>query len=509
MIIAIDGPSGAGKSTVAKAVARELGFSCLDTGAMYRAVAWRALQDGVPFDDDEALGRLARAHDIAFAHEEGEPVPRRVSIGGIDVTDAIRTAEIDRAVSPVSAAPSVRAALVEQQQRIGRAGDYVVEGRDIGTTVFPEAPVKVFLTASAEERAHRRVRQNVDRGVGSVDYDEVRRSGLLARHLAFAPGRRCRAPGFHRPLHRRGHRGHLRARPREGRAMSLFLPYEKMWDMPLGGTSDEKQVPHWAGNLIWGFLAFVFKICFRYRVDHRESLRGFKDKTGVVVVGNHTSFLDVAFMYLAGRPSQWVRFLGRENLFGNAHGLVGQVLSRVGAFPIKRDAADRTAIKRATRMLKSNEIVGIMPEGTRRGKSDRTPELHSGAAFIAKMGHAPILPMTVRNAEHVKHKGERFRFPKITIEYGDPVLVEDFDFLPKEDRLDGCSWYAMRECFALSLNVPREQVDMPALFPGGKDFTAVFAEHPVPHHTTAEVVAGIEAKAAAKAAKAAKVQEIA
>ena len=294
--------------------------------------------------------------------------------------------------------------------------------------------------------------------------------------------------------------------------MSLFLPYEKMWDMPLGGTSDEKRVPHWAGNLIWGFLAFVFKICFRYRVDHRESLRGFKDKTGVVVVGNHTSFLDVAFMYLAGRPSQWVRFLGRENLFGNAHGLVGQVLSRVGAFPIKRDAADRTAIKRATRMLKSNEIVGIMPEGTRRGKSDRTPELHSGAAFIAKMGHAPILPMTVRNAEHVKHKGERFRFPKITIEYGNPVLVEDFDFLPKEDRLDGCSWYAMRECFALSLNVPREQVDMPALFPGGKDFTAVFSEHPVPHHTTAEVVAGIEAKAAAKVAKAAeaaKVQEVA
>ncbi|MFQ9179038.1 MAG: (d)CMP kinase [Eggerthella lenta] len=82
-------------------------------------------------------------------------------------------AEIDRAVSPVSAAPSVRAALLEQQRRIGRAGDYVVEGRDIGTTVFPEAPVKVFLTASAEERAHRRVRQNVDRGVGSVDYDEV------------------------------------------------------------------------------------------------------------------------------------------------------------------------------------------------------------------------------------------------------------------------------------------------------------------------------------------------
>ena len=173
MIIAIDGPSGAGKSTVAKAVAKKLGFSCLDTGAMYRAVAWQAMQSSVPLDDDAALGRVARDFDIEFGHVEGDPVPRRVSIGGVDVNDAIRTAEIERAVSPVSAAPSVRAALVDQQRRIGRAGDYVVEGRDIGTVVFPEAEVKVFLTASDEERAHRRVRQNVDRGVGSIDYDEV------------------------------------------------------------------------------------------------------------------------------------------------------------------------------------------------------------------------------------------------------------------------------------------------------------------------------------------------
>lgn len=173
MIIAIDGPSGAGKSTVAKAVAKKLGFSCLDTGAMYRAVAWRAVRDGVPLDDDAALGALARACEISFGHVAGDPTPKRVFIDGDEVTDAIRTAEIDRAVSPTSAAPSVREALVGQQQRIGRAGDYVVEGRDIGTVVFPDAEVKVFLTASPEERAHRRVRQNVDRGVGSIDYDEV------------------------------------------------------------------------------------------------------------------------------------------------------------------------------------------------------------------------------------------------------------------------------------------------------------------------------------------------
>ena len=173
MIIAIDGPSGAGKSTVAKAVAKRLGFSCLDTGAMYRAVAVAALRAGIDLSDNEALGELARNCTISFGHVAGDPIPKQVFLDGEEVTRDIRTAEIDKAVTPVSAAPQVRTALVAQQQRIGRTGNYVVEGRDIGTVVFPDAEVKVFLTASAEERAHRRVRQNVDRGVGNTNYAEV------------------------------------------------------------------------------------------------------------------------------------------------------------------------------------------------------------------------------------------------------------------------------------------------------------------------------------------------
>lgn len=173
MIVAIDGPSGAGKSTVSKAVAKALGFSCLDTGAMYRAVAWQALHDGVALDDERALGLLAHNHTIDFGHVEGDPVPRRVFIDDIEITDAIRTAEIDRSVSTVSAVPAVREALVDQQRRIGAQGNYVVEGRDIGTVVFPQAEVKIFLTASAEERARRRVRQNEERHVGSIAYEQV------------------------------------------------------------------------------------------------------------------------------------------------------------------------------------------------------------------------------------------------------------------------------------------------------------------------------------------------
>lgn len=173
MIIALDGPSGAGKSTVAKAVAKKLGFSCLDTGAMYRAVAYEALKEQVPLDDAQALGKIACEHTISFGHVDGDPIPRRVFLDGEEITDEIRTAQIDRSVSAVSAVPEVRQALVQQQRRIGAEGNYVVEGRDIGTEVFPNAELKIFLTASAEERAHRRVRQNADRGVGSIDYDEV------------------------------------------------------------------------------------------------------------------------------------------------------------------------------------------------------------------------------------------------------------------------------------------------------------------------------------------------
>lgn len=270
--------------------------------------------------------------------------------------------------------------------------------------------------------------------------------------------------------------------------MSLVLPYEKMWDMPIDAKGAGKRIPHWFGNIAYVVIGLIFKICFRYRVDGRENLRAFKGRSGAVVVCNHTSFLDVAFMYLAARPSQWVRLMGRESLFDNAGGLVGQILSRVGAFPVKRDSADRTSIKRAARMLKDGELVGILPEGTRRGKGSKVPEIHAGAAFVAKMGKAPILPMTVRDAENVKRKGERFHFPKITIEYGTPILLSDFDFLPKADRMEACTWYAMRECFALSQRVSPEEVDMPALFPTSRDFTREFAEHAVPRRTTAELL---------------------
>ena len=181
MIIAIDGPSGSGKTSVSKEVAKRLGFAMLDTGAMYRAVTYRGLMMGFPLEEvsdldgdpaaahiREALVAVANDEPIAFEFDEAGQ-PSKVTIGGLDVTREIRTQEVDRTVSVVSACADIRAALVEQQRAMGRQADTVLEGRDIGTVVFPDADLKVFLTASAEERARRRVAQNKERGVGDTD----------------------------------------------------------------------------------------------------------------------------------------------------------------------------------------------------------------------------------------------------------------------------------------------------------------------------------------------------
>ncbi len=160
MIIAIDGPAGSGKSTVARQVARALGFHYLDTGAMYRALTVKATRDGLDLSDGAALAALAQNSHISFGYVGKNPLPTQVFIDGTDVTRAIRSLKTDAGVSAVSSHSGVREALVAQQRALGGTDNYVVEGRDIGTVVFPDAELKVFLTASPEVRAARRLGQN-------------------------------------------------------------------------------------------------------------------------------------------------------------------------------------------------------------------------------------------------------------------------------------------------------------------------------------------------------------
>ncbi|MBO4358837.1 MAG: (d)CMP kinase [Erysipelotrichaceae bacterium] len=164
--IAIDGPSAAGKSTIADILAERLGYNHLDTGAMYRAVAYKALRDGTDLEDEEAIVEMIGGMDLVM-NADGT-----VILEGEDVSEAIRTEEISMGASTVSKLQGCREALVAMQQKICEEGGYILDGRDIGTVVLKDAPVKIYMVASPEARAERRLKQNLEKGIES-DYETI------------------------------------------------------------------------------------------------------------------------------------------------------------------------------------------------------------------------------------------------------------------------------------------------------------------------------------------------
>ncbi|WP_430609603.1 (d)CMP kinase [Enterococcus sp. DIV0876] len=185
--IAIDGPASSGKSTVAKIIANELGFVYTDTGAMYRSITYLALKTGCALDDEAAIAALIDQYPITFKpKKDGQDV----FVGTEEVTEAIRQPEVTNAVSEVSAHPAVRKKLVEQQQAIAVEGGVVMDGRDIGTAVLPQAEVKIFLVASVQERAERRFKENQEKGIDTtfdVLKQEIEQRDYLDSHRAVSP----------------------------------------------------------------------------------------------------------------------------------------------------------------------------------------------------------------------------------------------------------------------------------------------------------------------------------
>ena len=169
IVVAIDGPAGAGKSTIAKMAAEKIGYAYIDTGAMYRSVAWKFLQTGKAFDEDY-ISMLANTMVIMFKPEASV---NRVFVDDVEVTEAIRSAEVTALVSRVAAIGAVREAMVDQQRRMGESGGVLMDGRDIGTVVFPNAQLKVFLTATVDERAMRRYKELVAKGQ-QVDLEQLK-----------------------------------------------------------------------------------------------------------------------------------------------------------------------------------------------------------------------------------------------------------------------------------------------------------------------------------------------
>ena len=255
---------------------------------------------------------------------------------------------------------------------------------------------------------------------------------------------------------------------------------EQLWDMSVDGNDKSNQMNRVVGNIVAGIVLVLMKIVFRFSVKNRDIILQFTGKkTGAVVLSPHNSYIDVVMMFLASWPKRWTRLIARESLFTVAGGFLGFFFARVGAFPVKRDTVDMSTVKRAARFLKNGELVGIFPEGTRRGKGNKIPAIHGGAALIAKLGRAPLVPLGLKNVDRIKRKGEHVRFPKLTAIYGEPIALSSFDFLPKEERLEAATWYVLREAIALSHDIVPSEVNMVELFPESKDYTAVFAEREI------------------------------
>lgn len=460
-VIAIDGPAGSGKSTVSKALAERLGLDYLDTGAMYRGVAFAALRRGIDPDDAPLVARLAEQVDI--------DVSDVVIVDGVDATIEIRGPEVTRAVSVVAANPGVRRELRRRQREWASAhGGGVIEGRDIGSVVFPEAELKVYLTATDNERAGRRSKEVLELDYDTVaadiarrDYADSRRAtaplvvadgaitvdttGLsvdevVDRVLALLPngpfssaggdgacgtavtadgevgdavaGQVAEAPAHAvAPAEPTPAAAQLAEAPAESPAPSEVVtttPKLAAEDRPL--RPGERAFYQFARTvfIIWGRLYWRVTVKGRHNIPTNGPF---------VVAPVHRSNIDTILMAFVSRPH--LRYMAKDILW--RHRWSARLLTALGGFPVNRDMADREALRTCQSALRRGESVVIFPEGTRKAGPVVT-DLFQGAAYVAVREGVPIVPVGIGGSAGAMPKGSMMLRPvKVRIVIGKPI----------------------------------------------------------------------------------------
>jgi cytidylate kinase len=385
-VIAIDGPAGAGKSTVAHLVADRLGLGYVDTGATYRLVALRALERSVPLDDAAALAAIASETMQQCKLVDGS----RLHCNGQAVGEEIRTPAVSEAASIVAAHPAVREVLVTHQRRLVPAQGAVVEGRDIGAVVWPDAELKVYLDARSDVRAERRGSQQGDADALSVELHE--RDERDATRAVSA----------------------MRAAPDAVVVDTSSLPPDEVARRIVGLLEPRRRQPLYI--VMRFFLRILLRTLFRLEVTGAENI---PKHGGVIVAPNHRSLIDHPAVGVITRRQ--VRFMAKEELFKNRW--AARFLQAMGSFPVRRGRPDRASLQRCLDLLAAGEVVGIYPEGTRRPDS-RFEEVEGGFAYIALRSGAPIVPIAVSGTEAVLPHGRRFpRFVKIRLSVGEPFRL--------------------------------------------------------------------------------------
>jgi cytidylate kinase len=387
IVVAIDGPAGSGKSSTAKRVAKELGHRHIDTGAMYRAVALKALRAGVDPDDGDACGELAGSIQITFGKtRDGE---QTVLADGEDVSRDIRSPEVTRAVSPVSAHPSVRSAMVRQQRSLAEAGGAVLEGRDIGTVVLPSAEVKIFLVASTTVRAERRLKELRESGLavdaGKVERDIIRRDEYDSAREASPLKRAVGSVEVDTT--------NLTIEEQVGRIVGIVR--ETAAD--LAGLVSKRRNP-FAKKRPWfrfGQMVArgVFRVVFGLRVDRKMKV---DYEENYIYACNHVSYADPPSV--GSTLPREVHFVAKSTLFENR--FFGWLIRSVNAMPLRRGVFDREAVEKSVKLLNAGGSLMIFPEGQRQF-GGRLGRPKSGVGLLAVTTGVAVVPAYVRGTDRL------------------------------------------------------------------------------------------------------------
>jgi len=393
--IAIDGPGGAGKSSVAKAVASKRGIIYVDTGALYRTIGLYMLNSGINPKDEAAVTEALPLFTLELKFIDGK---QTIFLNGDDVGDSIRTPEVSMAASAVSAIGAVREYLLNTQRDIARKNSVIMDGRDIGTVILPNAEVKIFLTASPEARAKRRYNELIAKGQ-NVTYEQVYNE-MVERDTNDST--RALAPCV----------------PAED---SVLLDNS---DLTFDGTveavlkiikkkKEKKTFYMKAHRILAPMIRFFFRI-------HAEGLENIPAETPIIFCPNHIAAKDPVMIAAACRRQ--ITFLGKKELFSVP--LLGWIIKKLGAVKLDRSGSDISAIRASVEVLGKGGALAIFPQGHRYpGVHPATTETKNGAALIAYRSGADVVPVCIK----LKNFKYRFLRKKVII-FGKPIKNSELMF---------------------------------------------------------------------------------
>lgn len=424
-IVAIDGPAGTGKGTVTKILAKKLNLVNIDTGATYRCVTLDMINKGIKLEELDKIKEILKNIKIEIKNEKGN---QTIFLNGEDVTEKIRSTEVSKLVSQVSSIKEVRFRMVDLQRKMAEGKNVIMEGRDIGTYVFPNADVKIYLDADVEERAKRRQLQNREKGINS-SYMEI-----LENIKKRDENDRCKEIGALKVA--------KDAEVIDTTQMSINQVVREIIQI-INNKKEEAKLQKkiykvrketaWKRGLrktIKAVLSTVYKIVFRVKISGQVPEEG-----AYILCCNHINYLDAAAIVLFNKRK--VNFVAKEDLFTHRSLMwLGHIFD---AIPIKRDMQDIEAMKRCLKVLKNGELLGIFPEGTRKGM-EKNMKAKNGAAFMAIKSKAKVIPVGIH--------GTFKPFSKVYLNYGEPIDLSEYK--NQKDKLDEATELIMEQIVMLT-----------------------------------------------------------